>query len=46
MAALGGAPDYPYVVVPHPLGSRTMPQLREIAAKAAPDTLAILMAKK
>ncbi len=46
MAALGGAPDYPYVVVPHPLGSRDMAQLREIAAKAAPDALAILVAQK
>ena len=36
MAALGGVPDYPYVVVPHPLGSLTMEQLRGLAAKAAP----------
>ena len=46
MAALGGVPDYPYVVVPHPLGSRTMEQLRDIAAKAAPDVLSILLAQK
>ena len=46
MAALGGVPDYPYVVVPHPLGSRTMEQLREIAAKCAPDVLSILLAQK
>ena len=46
MAALGGTPNYPYVVVPHPLGSRTMQQLRAIAAKAAPDALAILTARK
>ena len=46
MAALGGVPDYPYVVVPHPLGSRTMEQLRELAAQAAPDVLSILLAQK
>jgi hypothetical protein len=46
MAALGGVPDYPYAIVPHPLGSRTMEQLRDIAAKAAPDVLSILLAQK
>lgn len=46
MAALGGVPDYPYVVVPHPLGSRTMEQLRDLAAAAAPDVLSILLAQK
>ena len=46
MAALGGVPDYPYVVVPHPLGSRTMEQLRDLAANAAPDVLSILLAQK
>ena len=46
MAALGGVPDYPYVVVPHPLGSRTMEQLRDLAATAAPDVLSILLAQK
>ena len=46
MAALGGVPDYPYVVVSHPLGSRTMEQLRELAAQAAPDVLSILLAQK
>ncbi len=46
MAALGGAPDYPYVVVEHPLGSRTMPQLRDIAARAAPEALSILLAQR
>ena len=46
MAALGGVPDYPYVVVPHPLGSRTMEQIREIAARAAPDVLGILLAQR
>ena len=46
MANLGGVPDYPYVVVPHPLGSLTMEQLRELAAKAAPDVLSILLAQR
>ena len=46
MAALGGVPDYPYVVVPHPLGSRTMGQIRELAARATPDVLGILLAQR
>ena len=46
MAALGGVPDYPYVVVPHPLGSRTMDQIREIATRSAPDVLGILLAQR
>ena len=45
MAKLGGIPDYPYVVLPHPLGSLDEAGIREKAAQAAPDVLRILLAK-
>ena len=45
MSKIGGIPDYPFVVVPHPLGSLTAEALRERAALAAPDVLSILLAK-
>ena len=44
MAQIGGIPDYPYVVVPHPLGSLAPETLRERARQAAPEVLRILMA--
>ena len=45
MAKLGGIPDYPYVILPHPLGSLPADRLRERAAQAAPDVLRILLAR-
>jgi hypothetical protein len=45
MAKLGGISDYPYVVVPHPLGSLTTEALRQRAVQAAPEVLRILLAK-
>ena len=45
MANLGGIPDYPYVVVPHPLGSLTPEELRGRAMQAAPEVLRILLAR-
>ncbi len=45
MAKLGGIPDYPYVVLPHPLGSLDESGLRERAMQAAPDVLGILLTK-
>ena len=45
MSKLGGIPDYPFVVLPHPLGSLTPEQLRERAVQAAPDVLSILLAR-
>jgi hypothetical protein len=45
MAKLGGIPDYPYVILPHPLGSLPDDRLRERAAQAAPDVLRILLAR-
>ncbi len=44
MAKMGGIEDYPYVVVPHPLGSLSPELLRERAVQAAPDVLRILLA--
>jgi len=45
MAKLGGIPDYPYVVVPHPLGSLDEAEVMARATQAAPDVLRILLAR-
>ena len=45
MSRIGGIPDYPFVLVPHPLGSLTPDALRERALQAAPDVLRILLAR-
>ena len=45
MSNLGGIPEYPFVTLPHPLGSLTPEQLRERAMQAAPEVLRILLAK-
>ena len=45
MAKLGGIADYPYVVVPHPLGSLSTEALRQRAIQAAPEVLQILLAR-
>ena len=45
MSKLGGIPDYPFVVLPHPLGSLTPDELRERAIQAAPEVLRILLAR-
>ena len=45
MSKIGGIPDYPFVVLPHPLGSLTLDSLREKAVQAAPDVLQILLAR-
>jgi hypothetical protein len=43
MAMLGGIPGYPYVILPHPLGSLDRDALREKAIQAAPEVLQILL---
>ena len=43
MAMLGGIPGYPYVILPHPLGSLDQDSLREKAIQAAPEVLQILL---
>ena len=45
MAKLGGIPDYPYAVLPHPLGSLDATGIRARAIQAAPDVLRILLAR-
>ena len=45
MSKIGGIPNYPFVVVPHPLGSLSIDQLRERAMQAAPEVLKILLAR-
>jgi hypothetical protein len=41
-AAICGNPDYPFVVVSHPIGSLTMDELRERARTAASQVIEIL----
>ncbi len=45
MSKIGGIPDYPYVVLPHPVGSLSQSDLRDRAVQAAPDVLSILLAR-
>lgn len=45
MSNIGGIPDYPFVVLPHPLGSLDAEQLRQRAMQAAPEALQILLAR-
>ncbi len=45
MSVIGGIPDYPFVVLPHPLGSLPPDSLRERARQAAPEVLRILSAR-
>ena len=45
MSKIGGIPDYPFVVLPHPLGSLPPDALRERASEAAPEVLRILSAR-
>jgi hypothetical protein len=41
-AAICGTPDYPFAVVPHPIGSLTPAELRARADAALPQVIAIL----
>jgi hypothetical protein len=41
-AAICGNPDYPFVVVPHPIGSLTPGELRERARRAVGQVIEIL----
>ena len=45
MSKLAGIPDYPFVVLPHPLGSLSDEDLRKRAVMAAPEVLRILLAR-
>ncbi len=44
ISKIGGIPDYPFVVVPHPLVSLDPEALRGRAMEAAPQVLRILLA--
>ena len=43
-AAICGNPDYPFVVVPHPIGSLTPAELQARARAATPQVIDILTA--
>lgn len=45
MAKIQGIPDYPYILLPHPLGNLTPDNLRNQAVRAAPEVLSILLGK-
>ena len=45
MSSIKGIADFPFVVVPHPLGSLAPEDLRQVAMRAAPDVLRILLAR-
>ena len=46
MANLGGIPDYPFVIIQHPIGSLTPEQIRERAIEAAPQVIQSLIARR
>ncbi|MDE0054748.1 MAG: hypothetical protein OXT64_10915 [Gammaproteobacteria bacterium] len=43
MARMLGLPDYPFVIVDHPLGSCTVSEIRLRAASASEQAIGILM---
>ena len=43
MAEIDGVPDYPFLVVPHPLSSLTDQELRARAAALAPAVARVLL---
>ena len=45
MSVICGIPEYPYVVIPHPLGSLEPEKLRQRAIQASPDILRILLGR-
>lgn len=45
MSNIRGIPGYPFVVLPHPLGSLNEQRLREKAMQATPEVLEILLTK-
>ena len=46
IANLGGIPDYPFVIIQHPIGSLTTEQIRERAIEAAPQVIQSLIARR
>ena len=45
MSRLKGVPDYPYVVLPHPIHTLTAAELMERASQALPQVLRQLLAE-
>lgn len=45
MARIQGIPDYPFVTLPHPMGSLTPEQVKERAALAVDQVIAILLGR-
>ena len=45
MSKIGGIPDYPFVVLPHPVGRLAPEALRQYAIRAAPDVVRVLLAR-
>ena len=43
IARMMGLPDYPFVMVEHPIGSRTLPELKVLAEHTYQQALPILM---
>ncbi|MDC0035418.1 hypothetical protein OAJ44_03545 [Chloroflexi bacterium] len=43
MSKMGGIPDFPFAVLPHPLGSLDETSLRERAQEVAEDIIKILL---
>ena len=42
IARMLGLPDYPFVMVEHPIGSRTLPEIKVLAETAYEQALSIL----
>ena len=43
IARMLGLPDYPFVMVEHPMGSRTLPEIKTLAEAAYTQALPILL---
>lgn len=43
MTKIDGAPDYPYLIAPHPLSNLTEPELRARAELLAPAVAGVLL---
>jgi hypothetical protein len=41
-AAIAGEPDYPFAVIPHPIGSLTRPEVGQRAAAALPQVIRLV----
>jgi|TARA_B100001094_G_scaffold328404_1_gene388758 hypothetical protein len=42
IARMMGIPDYPFVMVEHPIGSRTLPEIKVLAQSAYEQALEVL----